>query len=394
MLINKITYITYHNWETKRHGGFHQLAEFTAISGIKTIFFSFSRPYYIAFKRDERLNASILWRLAKGAAFVVGDNIIQNVTWPTFALPGFMRRYFTDKINKWLMTNSLTSFNKFAKKWLTGTDCFVFESCDAVLLLDLIKRSFPNALIVYRPSDPLADFSNDRMMELAEIEMLKKTDVILTVNKESIKLYEELFHNSFDVRKLKLLNNGVHLKDYQKKYDCPDILKGSKSALYVGAFNIDWDLVCYAASKLPEIKFVIITPVTVNDNVLKSIDTYKNIIFIPGIKPSDVPMWVTNASIIIQPYPEKHNFHNKRSMGITAQNYKAMAAQKRIITHMCPASLSSYGIITTYSYDQFCDKILENIDMTNYVYDIDLNKLDWKYLCKIFINIIKAQTNE
>lgn len=49
--MNKITFITYHNWETKRHGGFHAFAEYTCRLGIETMFFSFSRPYYIRWKK-------------------------------------------------------------------------------------------------------------------------------------------------------------------------------------------------------------------------------------------------------------------------------------------------------------------------------------------------------
>ena len=393
MQINKITYITYHNWETKRHGGFHQLAEYTVSQGINTVFFSFSRPYYIIFKREERLNASILRHLSKGAEYVVGSHIIKNITWPTFALPGFMRKFLSNKINKWLMTNSFESFDKFAKKCLEGTDCFVFESCDAVFLADLIKNKFPNSIIVYRPSDPLVDFSNDKMMNLYEGKLLKLADLVFTVNEESIKLYEEEFFDVFDSSKAIVLKNGVHLKDYQKKYECPDALKNVKSALYVGAFDVDWDLIFYTASKLPDIKFVIVTPVSVKSNILRMIDKHNNVDYIPGIKPSDVPKYITNATLIIQPYPKKHNFHNKRSMGLTSQNYKAISANKKIITHMCPKTFSDYGLITTYNYDDFCSEVSKNINCLSVNYKINLEELDWKCLCEKFLTIMKSQQN-
>lgn len=38
MDVKKITFITYHNWKTKRHGGFHQFAEYTCKQGIETVF--------------------------------------------------------------------------------------------------------------------------------------------------------------------------------------------------------------------------------------------------------------------------------------------------------------------------------------------------------------------
>ena len=88
--MNKITFITYHNWETKRHGGFHAFAEYTCRLGIETMFFSFSRPYYIRWKKNERLNWKVLKFLKKGCCYDIGGFQLWNFTWPTLALPGFL----------------------------------------------------------------------------------------------------------------------------------------------------------------------------------------------------------------------------------------------------------------------------------------------------------------
>lgn len=132
--MKKICFVTYHNWETKRHGGFHQFAQAAAQNGIETVFFSFSRPYYIRWKHEERLNKEVLDNLSIGVDYKIGKGIIHNVTWPTLALPGVLRKFFPYKINEWLLTHSLTPFSSFKKKWLSDTECFVFESCEAVLL--------------------------------------------------------------------------------------------------------------------------------------------------------------------------------------------------------------------------------------------------------------------
>ena len=58
--MNKITFITTHNWDTKRQGGFHKFAEATAAAGIETVFFSFPRPYYGLFMKREQLNPQII----------------------------------------------------------------------------------------------------------------------------------------------------------------------------------------------------------------------------------------------------------------------------------------------------------------------------------------------
>lgn len=73
----KIVFVTYHNWETKRHGGFHALAEFACQNGHDVVFFSFSRPFKIFRAHDERLNKEVLKKLIKGIKYKVGGGISQ-----------------------------------------------------------------------------------------------------------------------------------------------------------------------------------------------------------------------------------------------------------------------------------------------------------------------------
>lgn len=389
MDVKKITFITYHNWKTKRHGGFHQFAEYTCKQGIETVFFSFSRPYYIFLKNEERLNYKVLRLLNNGCYYNIGGHDLLNVTWSTLALPGFLRKFVSSEINEWLMCHSFTPFKKVAEKWLKNTDCFVFESCDAVFLLDLIKKYFPKAKIIYRPSDPLVEFSNEEYAIAAEKRLIVKADKILLVNNESLAVYAEKFPDVYNKDKFYVVSNGVNISDYLKKYDCPDELKWPKTALYIGASLIDWELIIRAAQQLPEIKFIIITPNKPISKVLARIKSTSNLLYIPGISPSQVPQWVTNASIILQPFSSSSQFCNKKSLGLTAQNYKAIAAQKTIITHQIPMHLSKYGLITTNTYQDFIDAIANNIANTKVQYNIDINEKSWEYLCCLLLNIIR-----
>lgn len=389
MDVKKITFITYHNWKTKRHGGFHQFAEYTCKQGIETVFFSFSRPYYIFLKNEERLNYKVLRLLNNGCYYNIGGHDLLNVTWSTLALPGFLRKFVSSEINEWLMCHSFTPFKKIVRKWLKNTDCFVFESCDAVFLLNLIKKYFPKAKIIYRPSDPLVEFSNEEYAIAAEKRLIAKADKILLVNNESLAVYAEKFPDVYNKNKFYVVSNGVNISDYLKKYDCPDELKWPKTALYIGASLIDWELIIRAAQQLPEIKFIIITPNKPISKVLTRIKSTSNLLYIPGISPSQVPQWVTNASIILQPFSCSSQYCNKKSLGLTAQNYKAIAAQKTIITHQIPMHLSKYGLITTNTYQDFIDAIANNIANTKVQYNIDINEKSWEYLCCVLLNIIR-----
>ena len=54
--IKKITFLTGHSWHTNRQGGFHQFAKAACDAGIETVFFSFPRPYYNYFTKQELYN--------------------------------------------------------------------------------------------------------------------------------------------------------------------------------------------------------------------------------------------------------------------------------------------------------------------------------------------------
>lgn len=391
MDVKKITFITYHNWKTKRHGGFHQFAEYTCKQGIETVFFSFSRPYYILFKNEERLNYKVFKLLNNGCYYNIGGHNLLNVTWSTLALPGFLRKFVSSEINEWLMCHSFTPFKKIVEKWLKNTDCFVFESCDAVFLLNLIKKYFPKAKIIYRPSDPLVEFSNEEYAIAAEKRLIAKADKILLVNNESLAVYAEKFPDVYNKDKFYVVSNGVDISVYLKKYECPDELKWPKTALYIGASLIDWELIIMAAQQLPDIRFIIITPNKPINKVLARTKSISNLLYISGISPSQVPKWVTNARMILQPFSSTSQYCNKKSLGLTAQNYKAIAAQKTIITHQIPMHLSKYGLITTNTYQDFIDAIAKNINNNKVQYNIDINEKSWEYLCMQFLNIINDE---
>lgn len=384
----KIVFITYHNWQTKRHGGFHQFAKYASQSGHEVVFFSFARPYYIVFKNDERLNRKVLQDLSRGIVYDNEGYHITNVTWPTLGLPGFLRKFLPYEVNKWLMTHSITPFHRFSKKWFQDTDCFVFESADAVLLAKKIRSDFPNAILVYRPSDPLWERSNDFFHIKGEREMIEIADKIILVNEQAKVGYEQIFPDVFDLSKVYTISNGVDLKAFSQKYPVPELLKHPKTACYVGAFEPDYELMINTANALKSIRFILITPHTIGNELKAKIDRIDNLYFIPGIPPSEVPSWITNCSVVLQPFPKSLNYANKTSVNLTAQNYKAMAAGKPIVAHQVPSYLSKYGLKVALNEDEFIRMVEDSINERNPQYDVDLRALDWDNLCENFLNAI------
>lgn len=387
----KIVFITYHNWRTKRHGGFHALAEHACRAGHEVVFFSFSRPYYSYIMKDERLNGDVMRSLVKGERNKVGDNELVNVTWPTFSLKGRIRRFTPNWLNNWLNIHSLTPFKRFSEKWLRGTECFVIESNESVLLYGLLKKYHPNAKITYRPSDPIVDYKPKAYPKLMfnELDLVKKADMTFLVNEEGANLYRK-YIDDFDTScNHIILPNGIYIEDFKKKYPRPDRMKEGKVVLYVGVEPIEWELVIKTADSINNVWFYVIMPQELEQSVKEELKFHKNIVFIPGILPNEVASWITNCDVIMTPMTT--GFHNRRqSFHISAKNLKPIASKKPIITYCNKPCLADYGITTTYDYDSFISEIRKGLTEGTRDYNIDLEFYDWNVIGDLFLKTIAS----
>ncbi|MGI5096013.1 hypothetical protein IZU27_11405 [Treponema socranskii] len=156
-MIKKIVFITTHNWDSKRQGGFHKFAETACLSGIESVFFSFPRPYYGLFMNREQLNKDVIKTLSKGKYYDVKNlqvaedldeeeqltennfyvqgskeksKKLLNITYPTFRFPDSAGRFLNDKFMNWLLMHSFKSFEKFCKKYFSCTYKFDLQGRD------------------------------------------------------------------------------------------------------------------------------------------------------------------------------------------------------------------------------------------------------------------------
>lgn len=384
----KITFVTWHNWESKRLGGYHKFAEAAAKAGHEVVFFSYPRPYYIRFKHNERLNGRVLGLLKKGTKYDLGNGAsLMNCTWPTLDVPGPMRRFLPKRVVKALSQTSLTPFGKFCEGFLKGTDCFVLESV-GLSIYDKLKAEFPHAKFVYRPSDPV--MIDTAPLEAVELEkhLLLNCDKALIVNKLGVELYRRNMPD-FDKRvNYEILSNGVDSSAYKLKYDCPAVLKKNNTALYMGALPPNMAVAFYVAEKLPDINFILVCPEPLGEEDAAKISSFKNITYVPGVAPKEVPSWVTNANLIIVPYPD--NRYRLKPWGITAKYYQAMVAGKPIVAYHDTEELREYGISVTYTKDDFASAIREHIKDGVINYDFDGNSMDWSVKTGRFLSVLES----
>lgn len=417
----KIVFITTHNWETKRLGGFHKFAEAAALAGNDVVFFSFPRPYYGYFLHREQINKDVINRLKKGMTYNIEKQTddtsagsdeahsahlagkIMNVTFPTFRLPDFTGKILPDAVMNFLLTHSFVSFEKFANRFLQKTDCFVFESCEGVALLPKIKKLFPSAKIVYRPSDPMVYDSVPDRVKMLERKMLYSADINLIVNDEGVAAYKKAFAD-FDTRvNHKVLSNGIDIESYKRKYDVPELLQKANTILYVGAWAVEWNLIFRAAIELPHCNFIVVCPNYPSDEIQTQIKAASNVEYVPGILPKDVPAWIINCSVVMVPY--ETDFYKDRPLGITAKYYQAMAAGKPIVAYSDTPKLADVGVAVTYTYEDFICKVRDFVAAAGdvacadsackkvYEYNFDLKGREWKTVTEKFLDEIENIVN-
>ena len=386
MNIKKITFLTGHNWQSNRLGGFHKFAEAACNSGIEVVFFSFPRPYYSYFMKQELFNKKSIKALQKGITYEVGKSKLHNVTISTMKLPNSANKILSDEMMNVLERFSFTSFKKFAKKWFDGTDVFVFESSDGMIFIDQLKKIYPNAKMIYRPSDPLMyDGALSRYVK-NETHMMKTADLNIIVNQEGLDLYRCKITDFDSAVKYTLLSNGVDIESYEKTYPVPELLQKENTVLYVGAWEVEWNLLFKAADETPDFNYVVVCPNYPSAEIQEKVKSYKNLFYIPGIKPSEVPAWITNCSVVMVPYVT--DFYKDRPLGITAKYYQAMAAKKPIVAYCDTPKLNDAGVVVTYSYDDFINAVQKAVLQKECEYSFDLSDRTWEKVSAKFLELI------
>lgn len=377
----KIVFLTYHNYRTKRRGGFHAFAEAAVRRGYKTVFYSFPRPLYSMFKFDERLNLRVLLRLTMGETFELEGGKLLNITNPNWALPNLLGKRVSQSFKIACQQSFLFNFKKYAKNHFDETDFFVFESNESVLLFNIIKEVFPKSKIIYRPSDPIVIDSWCDVGDYEEM-LIKASDWTFLVNEQGLKSYEEHTDCFTGNERYSILSNGVSLEEFKKEYQTPHLLCGNCSALYVGARPVDWELIINSAQKASDINFVIVCPEKPSKEYLLETSKLKNIQYVPGIFPEEVPRWITNCNVFIIPNPR--NLYKQKVWGVTAKFYQAMAARKPIVVYHDYEHLRDIGVKYSYDTDSFVKNIYESSAIQEIDYRFDFSSIEWKEITDRF----------
>ncbi|MBP5442027.1 MAG: hypothetical protein J6Y60_02195 [Treponema sp.] len=238
-------------------------------------------------------------------------------------------------------------------------------------------------MMVYRPSDPMVYAIVPERVKRMERNILYKADLSLIVNQEGIEAYRKSVPD-FDSRvKYQVLANGIDIDSYTKNYDCPELLRDKKSILYVGAWEVEWPLLYKACESDPDFNYIVVCPNYPSQDIQKRIRDYNNLHYVPGIKPFEVPAWITNCNVVMVPYVT--DFYKDRPLGITAKYYQAMAAHKPVVAYCDTPKLEDAGVVVTYEYEDFILEVRKAMKKSICDYNYDLNGREWKEICRKFI---------
>ena len=386
--LNKVTFLTVHSWVSNRQGGFHKFAEACCSAGAEVVFFSFPRPYYSMFQHQELYNRKAIAALAKGIRYEVAGSTLTNVTLPTLKLPDVAGKRIPDAAADALERFSFSGLARFARRYLSGTDVFVIESCGAVVLFDFLKKRFPEAKFIYRPSDPLMYDGALRRRAKTEERVMLGADMSLIVNDEGLALYRRKIAQ-FDTRvRHELLPNGVDIAPYREKHPVPELLRRENTVLYVGAWEVEWDLLFEAAARRRGFNYIVVCPNFPDGTTRGKIEGIPNLAYVPGIKPDEVPAWITNCDVVMVPYVT--DFYKNRPLGITAKYYQAMAAGKPIVAYCDTPKLADAGVTVTYEYEDFMRAVEEAMRRHEVRYEFDLTSREWPRITQRFLEIARG----
>lgn len=379
----KLVFISNHDYLAKRQGGFHVYAKILSKEH-DVVFFSYPRSLFIKIRKNKLIEYDNIDYFKER---IIQSDKVLNVSRLFLILPSKIQKFFPKFLIRYFHVSPYFLFKKFCKKYFDGVDCFIFESNASVIIYETLKKLYPKAKFVYRPSDPMLNSKSMGFYHKFEIDFVKKCDFVFPVNKEGVELYKKHIPN-LNMEKVEIISNGIDISLYDKDYERPkEFGEYSNIACYVGARPAQWDLLEYAAYKLPDVNFFIICPENPTSSFIEECKKLRNLHFIQGIEPAKVPAFVKNADLIIIPNPT--DMYKDFPWGVTAKYYQAMYSKKRIVSYSDNENIKSLAIPVTYNYEDFVNEVKNNIGEEPVDYDFDFSSISWDKLALKMNEILK-----
>jgi glycosyltransferase involved in cell wall biosynthesis len=377
--------LSYHNWNGKRYGGLHAIGESLVEAGWGVIFWSLPRTYWNSiWSRDEIMR----WRTVRPLLNNIhkADNGLGlvNISIMSLEIPGERRLGAVSRLNERARKRVWDNFVNSEIAAKLDPDLIVLESCEAVHFYAPITKQFPRAKIVYRVSDPIAgwQFPTQSLVK-AESSVMDKADLVLFCNEEQRALYAE--KGNRPKGSFKVLQNGFDRNAYLKRHPKPSFYSEEGPYFcYLGALEPNWDIIINAATKL-EGHFVIVCPTRPRPAIRRKLKRLNNILFIPGVRPSEVPPIISHCDVFIVPYPERIK---RIRLVLHSKILQAMAANKPIVAINTGREIRRYGVLVAEKEEDFIEYCSAACAQAPRSYPLDLDEYSWTHFKNSFIGLI------
>ena len=378
--------ITFHDWKSNRLAGFHFIAKSFLIKGYDVGFCSHKRPILHAIFNVNKIHNIKNWaKLFFSKVYQVKNGNLRNFTGLDFTTPKKISVLLGDNLNNFLQTLSDLSLAVRCKIFFPNPSFIIIESGSSVFSYRWLRKIYKGVPFIYRPSDPCVGAAHNKRLIEREKELFLNADLVLLVNEESQKLYDEWsFYNKKE--NVKILPNAIDLSLFQSEHPCPKELINKTSICYVGGHPPDLNLIYELADKVPKLNIVVICPERLlKSEALKILD-YKNISYIEGVCPDEVPKFIYNSTIIMIPYKDAWK---KKPLGMHGKIMQAMACKKPLVCKNLDPDLSVYGIHIAKDNNDFISIVQRILKDKIFEVDYKFKLYDWDEFCEKLAKILK-----
>lgn len=341
----KALVLTYHIKKCKRIGGFHKFISFLIDDGFDVDWFTNTVSSAWIWHRNDRENVRNFFELSKGVSFVENNAVVRQ-----FTVPVWMPAKLAKHMNRELYDHYWPSWKSIRRKLQDKYDVILVEGPGAQYATEL-KKDYPNARLIYRPSDVICTYTNIPDANEIEKKMIEIADITYCVDENQMEFYQRI---GVDEAKIKILRNPLISQEQIAEFrGYKPSAKKKPYVIYIGVSGVDLDCIENAANKNRDIPFVVIGPFDrkSHDNI-----TYTGTLTEPLFTP-----YLQNAAVGINPLVEKFEQIN---IGYTRKIIRYMRYLLPVVVTRHGNYRNVKGVINAEGYDEFSNKVREAYNMT------------------------------
>lgn len=341
--------LTYHVKRCKRVGGFHHFIRFLEDEGYNVDWVTVPVSITWIFGKGDRENAKNFFSLIRGFSFEE-----KNVTVRCFSIPLLIPAKIAQRLRMKSGDEFWPDWKRIRKRLKEQYDVVLFEGV-ACQYAKSLSHEYPNAKLIYRPSDILATFSSVSNPEEREKEAIEYADVCACVDEIQIAFYK---HIGADEKKMEILRNPLtSIKDMEDVKNYIPKENEKKTAVYMGVSFCDFEMIEYAAKNNPDCDFYVIGPF--------DRESHDNVIFTGSMNRKEYEEIFSRANVAIAPTVEtEYKAKNGIKYGFTGKIISYMKYLLPIVASCSSNYLGISGFNCVDNKEDFSRKITECLKYT------------------------------